>query len=73
MKVQEKTTRKKAVQSKTVKTKSPARASKTSASPSTEERHRRIAEAAYYIAERRGFQDGSAHGDWLQAEKIIDG
>ena len=37
-----------------------------------EERHRRIAEAAYFIAERRGFRGGSALEDWLAAEIQID-
>lgn len=31
-----------------------------------------IEEAAYYIAERRGFQAGQAWEDWLQAEKQVD-
>jgi hypothetical protein len=38
----------------------------------TEERHRMITEAAYYLAERRGFSGGSAEDDWLQAEREID-
>ena len=35
-------------------------------------RRRWIAEAAYYIAERRGFGDGSADDDWCRAEAEID-
>jgi hypothetical protein len=35
-------------------------------------RHERIAEAAYYRAERRGFREGSERDDWLEAEKDID-
>lgn len=31
-----------------------------------------IAEAAYYIAERRGFRGGSPEDDWCQAEAEID-
>lgn len=31
-----------------------------------------IAEAAYFLAERRGFCNGSAEADWLQAEADID-
>lgn len=31
-----------------------------------------IAEAAYYIAERRGFGNGSADDDWCRAEAEID-
>jgi hypothetical protein len=39
----------------------------------SEERRRRIAERAYYRAERRGFSPGGEDGDWLDAEKEIDG
>lgn len=37
-----------------------------------EERYRAIAEAAYYIAERRGFQEGDPAQDWREAEAQID-
>jgi len=33
-----------------------------------EEFHRHVSEAAYYLAERRGFTPGNEHDDWLQAE-----
>lgn len=33
-----------------------------------EKRQKRIAEAAYYIAEKRGFQGDMMLDDWLQAE-----
>ena len=36
------------------------------------ERHRMIAEAAYFNAEKRGFQAGDETLDWLEAEKNID-
>ena len=36
-----------------------------------EERHRRIAEAAYYIALQRGFES-DPHANWLEAERQID-
>lgn len=39
---------------------------------STEERIRMIAEAAYYRAERRGFQEGNQDADWLEAEKEVE-
>ena len=39
---------------------------------SPQQRHNRIAEVAYYIAERRGFTPGSETEDWLAAESIID-
>jgi hypothetical protein len=35
-------------------------------------RHERIAVAAYYNAERRGFKAGAEQDDWLDAEKEID-
>jgi len=39
---------------------------------STDTRRAMIAEAAYYIAEQRGFSDGRDVEDWLLAEKQID-
>jgi len=38
----------------------------------SEERHRLIAEAAYLIAEKRGFQGGSPEQDWYEAAAQID-
>jgi hypothetical protein len=37
-----------------------------------EERHRMIAEAAYFRAERRAFQGGCPFQDWLEAEREIE-
>jgi hypothetical protein len=37
-----------------------------------EERHRMITEAAYFIAEQRGFQGDLSLDDWLQAEAEVD-
>jgi len=37
-----------------------------------EQRYRMIAEAAYYLAEKRGFVGGDMAADWLQAEAEID-
>lgn len=37
-----------------------------------EERHAMIAEAAYYLAERRGFESGHELDDWLLAESQVD-
>ncbi len=37
------------------------------------ERRQRIAEAAYYKAERRGFAPGYEELDWLEAEREIGG
>lgn len=36
-----------------------------------EERQLMIREAAYYLAEQRGFSSGSELGDWLQAESQV--
>jgi len=36
------------------------------------ERHWRIAQAAYYIAERRGFAPGNELEDWFQAEGEVE-
>ena len=41
--------------------------------PADEQRRGRIAEAAYYNAERRGFQPGGEEADWLEAERQVDG
>jgi hypothetical protein len=38
----------------------------------TEARSRMIAEAAYYMAERRGFEPGYEFEDWLAAEAEVD-
>jgi hypothetical protein len=35
-------------------------------------RHQMIAEAAYYRAEHRRFQEGDVLQDWLEAEREID-
>lgn len=44
-----------------------------SCNPMLEEMRRSmIAEAAYHIAERRGFEPGHEVEDWLHAEKEID-
>ena len=39
----------------------------------SESREARIAEAAYWRAERRGFTSGQELDDWLAAEKEVDG
>lgn len=44
----------------------------TGGSLTPEARYRLIAEAAYLIAEARGFQDGDPTRDWLQAEAEVD-
>jgi len=47
-------------------------AAKGGKSVSPAERQRMIAEAAYYIAEKRGFAPGQDVQDWAAAEKKID-
>ncbi len=37
------------------------------------DRQKMIATAAYYLAERRGFNSGDEIQDWLEAEAEIDG
>jgi hypothetical protein len=44
----------------------------TVAAVTPEVREIMIAEAAYYIAERRGFEPGAELDDWLAAEAEID-
>ena len=39
---------------------------------SEEERARMVAEAAYYRAIGRGFQNGSPECDWVEAEKEVE-
>ena len=62
---------------------SPKKGHKTAASASTvttateqqpvvTNRQHMIAEAAYFIAEHRGFAAGDEIGDWLQAEREVD-
>ena len=48
--------------------KAPAKAGKTSPG----ERAKMIAEAAYYLAEKRGFGHGQDLADWAAAEKQVD-
>lgn len=49
-----------------------AKAATKASTVSAEERGRMIAEAAYYIAEKRGFIHGHHDADWAAAEKQID-
>ena len=48
-------------------------ASEGSAAVTPEQRQVMICEAAYYIAEQRGFEPGHDVDDWLAAERQIDG
>ena len=41
--------------------------------PSTEALNQMIAEAAYYMAESRGFCGGDPQEDWLKAEAMVRG
>lgn len=43
-----------------------------SAKISPEERSRMVAEAAYYMAQRRGFEGGDPVGDWIEAERQVE-
>lgn len=44
---------------------------KSKLSVSAERRHAMIAEAAYFLAQRRGFTPGYELEDWLEAEKQV--
>ena len=37
-----------------------------------EERHRMIAETAYFMAHERGFKGGDPVSDWIDAERLVD-
>jgi hypothetical protein len=50
----------------------PENGKSTAARLSPEERHRLIAEAAYYRASERGFHGGAEVEDWLAAEAEVD-
>ena len=58
------------------KSKSKAKTSRSQTNPSSaeqpSERRQRIAEAAYFKAERRGFAPGYEERDWLDAEREMD-
>ena len=51
--------------------KSPGRVGWTRRTRHSEDRHRQIAEAAYYRAELRGFAPGFDLADWLAAEQDL--
>lgn len=55
------------MKTRAVKARTPAETT-TVMRPTPEELQRWIAEAAYYRAERRGFQPGGEIDDWLAAE-----
>ena len=50
----------------------PARAATAKATLTPAERMKMIAEAAYYLAEKRGFSGGNELTDWVAAEKQVD-
>ena len=47
------------------------RTTRSFAPPAEAEWHRMISEAAFYLAEKRGFTSGHALEDWLAAEALI--
>jgi hypothetical protein len=57
---------------KTTGTKKPAIAKKSASPLSAGQRRFYVEVAAYYIAERRGFQGGNALDDWAAAEAEVD-
>lgn len=48
------------------------KSSRTAIDLSPEQRHEMIEQAAYFRAERRGFQEGDPVADWLLSEQEID-
>lgn len=56
---------------KSAKIKTETSAAEDSVQPVTEKRNLMISEAAYYLAEKRGFSPAQENEDWLEAEKQI--
>lgn len=49
-------------------------AARGSAGSASKEGHeRQVAEAAYYLAEKRGFAPGGEDADWYEAERSLSG
>jgi len=49
-----------------------AKATTTATAVAPDQRMKMVAEAAYYLAEQRGFSEGNAEKDWITAETQID-
>ena len=62
----------KSSQSSTQSAAKPAAVTTTRKTVSAAERQRMIGEAAYYLAEKRGFTPGHHDADWAEAERQID-
>jgi len=58
--------------SRTLATQQQTQKALASAAAAPTERYRRIAQAAYLRAERRGFAPGCELQDWLEAEAEVD-
>jgi Protein of unknown function (DUF2934) len=56
-----------------MRTRKPRATPRAASAPMPDDRARRIAEQAYYLAEARGFAPGGELEDWLAAERLIDG
>lgn len=50
----------------------PAKSAPTKPALTPAERAKMVAEAAYYLAEKRGFKGGNEIADWAAAEKQVD-
>lgn len=57
---------------KSTESKSTGKKSMTGRFVTPEQRQHMIEEAAYFIAEKRGFAGGNSDADWLYAESQID-
>ncbi len=60
------------VKKKAVAKKSASTRARKKAAITASQRRQMIAEAAYYIAEKRDFLGGDVYNDWLEAEREID-
>ena len=63
---------KKTAPTKKAATKTKTTTSKPNKSITAEERWQMISEAAYFLAEKRGFSGGNPCDDWTQAESQVD-
>jgi len=63
---------KKTTSKKVVKKATSRRVTRKAPAITSEERKRMVSEAAYYLAEQRGFKGGRHLNDWLEAEAEIE-
>lgn len=64
--------KKPAAAARAAKPKPKPRARKPARAIPREERHRQIAEAAYFLALRKGFENSDPRQNWVEAERQVD-